>query len=152
MMMPAASAASRLGATGGPRLPMIVGALACAAAFALLAIASAARWEIYLASAVLGFGVGLGFASLANLIVGAVRPDQTGAATGMNTVTRVIGASVGATVCATLLERSIVGATGLPTEAAFDLAFCVSAVACLLAAAFTLLAPRPRPLTRAVEV
>ena len=42
---------------------------------------TAIRWEIYVGSALLGAGIGLAFASLANLIVEAVRPDQTGVAT-----------------------------------------------------------------------
>ena len=38
----------------------------------------ARSWEIYLASTLLGIGIGLAFASLANLIVEAVPRDQTG--------------------------------------------------------------------------
>ena len=43
---------------------------------------------IYLASGLLGVGIGLAFAEMANLIVGAVSPTETGVATAMNTVAR----------------------------------------------------------------
>ena len=46
--------------------------------FLQLALAHSAHWEVYLASFVLGAGVGFAFASMANLIVEAVRADQTG--------------------------------------------------------------------------
>ena len=48
-----------------------VGTIVTALAFVVLAVAGS-RWEIYLASALLGIGVGFAFASLANLIVEAV--------------------------------------------------------------------------------
>ena len=47
-----------------------------------------ARIDIYLGSTLLGIGIGLAFAALANLIVEAVPPDQTGVATGVNTIAR----------------------------------------------------------------
>ena len=43
-----------------------------------------------------GLGIGLAFASLANLIVQAVPQEQTGVATGMNTVMRTLGGALGA--------------------------------------------------------
>ena len=62
---------------------------------------------IYLASALLGIGVGFAFAALANLIVEAVRPDQTGVASGMNTIVRTIGGAIGAEVAASILAANV---------------------------------------------
>ena len=81
-------------------------------------------------------------ASLANLIVEAVRPDQTGVATGMNTVMRTLGGAVGAQIGATIIAGTIVG-TALPTEQGFVLAFLVAAIACALATLARLAVPRP---------
>ena len=75
-------------------------------AFVLLALAHSAHWQFYLASLLLGVGVGFAFASMANLIVEAVRPDQTGVATGMNAVMRTIGGAVGGQVAASILAAS----------------------------------------------
>ena len=60
-----------------------------ASSYVLLALASGERWEIYVAALLLGAGIGLAFASMVNLIIENVGPEQTGIATGMNTVTRL---------------------------------------------------------------
>src|SRR6185295_2082709 len=99
-------------------------------------------WEFYVGSAILGVGIGLAFASLANLIVEAVRPDQTGVATGMNTVMRSLGGSVGSQIGASIIAGTVVG-HALPTEHGFTIAFAVAAVACGLATLASLAVPRP---------
>ena len=71
-------------------------------------------WEIYVASALLGIGIGFAFAALANLIVEAVRPDQTGVASGMNTIVRTIGGAIGAEVAASILAANVVASSGYP--------------------------------------
>ena len=50
----------------------------------------------------IGIGIGLAFAAMANLVVEAVRQDQTGVATGINTIMRSIGGSIGAQVAAAI--------------------------------------------------
>jgi predicted MFS family arabinose efflux permease len=139
--------AGRLATRAGSRLPLILGSLLTSLSFAFLAVAHGQRWEIYFASAVLGGGIGLAFASLANLIVEAVRPEQTGVATGMNTVMRSLGGAVGSQAGASVIAGTVVG-TALPTEHGFTLAFALAAAACALAAVATLLVPRagrPQP-------
>jgi EmrB/QacA subfamily drug resistance transporter len=65
----------------GSRFPLLIGTATAAASFALLALGHSQAWEIYLASALMGMGIGLSFASMANLIVEAVPQRQTGVAT-----------------------------------------------------------------------
>jgi sugar phosphate permease len=89
----------------------------------------------------MGTGIALTFSSLANLIVDAVPPSQTGVATGMNTVMRTLGGAVGGQVGASLIAGTVVGAS-FPTESGFTLAFYSAAAACLLAALASLLVPR----------
>ena len=48
-------------------------------------------WQVLVAMPVLGTGVGFAFAAMATLITEAVRPSETGIATGMNTVMRTVG-------------------------------------------------------------
>jgi MFS family permease len=126
----------------GARLPLLTGTITTSVSFLLLAFAHAHPWEIYFGSALLGIGIGLAFASLANLIVEAVRPDQTGVATGMNSVMRSIGGSVGSTIGASVIAGTVVG-TALPTEARFTAAFAIAAAACPLAAVASVAVPRP---------
>ena len=102
----------------GARLPLVLGSLATALAFGFLALEHDHPWEFYVGAALLGIGIGLAFASLANLIVAAVRPDQTGVATGMNTVMRTVGGSVGSTIVASVIAGTVAGAAP-PTEAGF---------------------------------
>ena len=67
-------------------------------------------------------GIGLAFAAMANLIVEAVPADQTGVATGVNTITRTIGGAFGGQIVATIISGG-----GSPTESSFALAFAVIA-------------------------
>ncbi len=140
-MLLASPVAGRLANRTGSRLPLIVGSAVTGLAFLMLALAHDLRWEIYASSALMGIGMGLAFASLANLIVEAVRPDQTGVATGMNTVMRSVGGAVGTQIGASVIAATVVGGA-LPTEHGFTLAFLVAAGACGLAALASLAVPR----------
>lgn len=126
----------------GSRATLIAGSLLTAAAFGLIGVAHGAPIDVYVSTALLGAGIGLAFASLANLIVEAVPPQQTAVATGVNTVMRTLGGSVGGQVGASLIAGTVV-ASGLPTEHGYTLAFLLSAGACLLAALASLAVPRP---------
>jgi EmrB/QacA subfamily drug resistance transporter len=131
--------AGPLQARFGSRLPLICGCASAAAAFAMLAVAHSRPFEVYLAAALLGIGIGLAFAAMANLIVEAVPADQTGVATGVNTITRTIGGAFGGQVVATIIAGG-----GTPTEDAFVLAFSVIAGSLVLSILAALAIPRPR--------
>ncbi len=134
----------------GSKPPLLAGCASAAVSFTLLTVAHGSHWEIYLASGFLGIGIGLAFAAMANLIVEAVRPEQTGVATGMNTVTRTVGGAFGAQLAATILADSLAGA--YPTESGFTLAFAMCAVALICALAVGTRIPstakRPAPAPR----
>jgi predicted MFS family arabinose efflux permease len=144
MMLVVSPLAGRLANRVGARVPLIAGSLATCLAFTFLAFAHDQKWEVYVGCGVLGIGIGLAFASLANLIVVAVRPEQTGVATGMNTVMRTLGGSVGSQIGASVIAGTVISATALPTEHGFTVAFLVAAGACALAAVASLAVPRPR--------
>jgi EmrB/QacA subfamily drug resistance transporter len=145
-MMLVGPIAGSLATRVGSRVVLIAGCLTTTLSFSLLAFAHAHQGEIYVATALMGAGIGLAFAALANLIVEAVPPQQTAVATGMNTVMRTLGGSVGGQVGASLITGTVV-ASGLPTEGGFTLAFAFGAGACLLAALASFAVPphsRPR--------
>ncbi len=142
MMLVTSPIAGRITNRIGARAPLILGSLLTCVSFVMLAFAHDHPWEIYVAAAILGAGIGLAFASLANLIVEAVRPEQTGVATGMNTVMRSLGGSVGAQIGASIIAGTVV-AGAVPTEHGFTLAFLAAAIACGLAAVASALVPRP---------
>jgi predicted glycosyltransferase len=70
----------------------------------------------------MGMGVGFAFAASANLIVQAVRPDQTGVASGMNTIVRTIGGAIGAELAATILAANTL-ASGWPAKHGYTVTF-----------------------------
>jgi MFS family permease len=144
MMLVAAPLAGRLSGRFGSKLPLVLGASVTSVSFLLLALAHSAHWQIYLASLLLGIGVGFAFASMANLIVEAVRPDQTGVATGMNAVMRTIGGAIGGQVAASILSATLL-ADGLPSEGGYTLAFTIMAGALGASIVASLAVPSRKP-------
>ena len=140
MMMVAAPIGGRMAGRFGSKLPLVLGACLALLAFILLAVAHSEHWQIYLASSLLGSGVGFSFAAMANLIVEAVRPDQTGVATGMNAVMRTIGGAIGGQVAASILAATLV-ADGLPGENGYTLSFAIMALALVAAVGAALAVP-----------
>jgi MFS family permease len=136
--------AGRLEKRFGSKPPLLAGSIFATASFLLLEFAHSTRGEIYLAALLLGIGIGLAFAALANLIVENVRQDQTGVATGMNTVMRTLGGALGGQLAATFLANNI-GANDNPTLHGFTLAFGMCAIALIIAVLVGLAIPgRPR--------
>lgn len=125
----------------GSRTPVLIGIALIAAGFVQLALLHDEHWHIYLNSVITGAGIGLSFAAMATLIVEAVPQSQTGVATGMNTIMRSVGGALGAQISASIVGAQL-GASGLPTESGFEIAFLVSAAALGLAFAAALLIPR----------
>jgi EmrB/QacA subfamily drug resistance transporter len=127
--------AGRIAARFGSKRALVAGAAVSAVSFGLLTGAHSRPWHIYLATALLGAGIGLAFAAMANLIVIAVPPEQTGVATGMNAVMRTVGGAIGSQIAATMIVGHLLP-SGLPAEHGYVLAFTVSLaflVVCVLA-------------------
>jgi len=132
----------------GSRLPLAVGAGFAVASFVVLATAHAHIWTIAFGTALLGVGIALAFAAMANLVVAAVPATQVGVATGINTIMRSIGGAVGGQIAASLLASHLL-VTGLPAESGYTSAFAMSGAAALVALAVCAIVPRPRPRDRA---
>jgi EmrB/QacA subfamily drug resistance transporter len=116
------------------RRALIAGAAVSAVACGWLAVASRRPYDMLVSSALLGVGIGLAFAALGNLIVQAVPPQQTGVATGMNTVLRTLGGALGGQLAATFVAGDMVH--GLPALTGFTRTFAMSAaflVCCVVA-------------------
>ncbi|MFF7448783.1 MULTISPECIES: MFS transporter [unclassified Streptomyces] len=147
LMLPMLVAMFCSGVLGG-RLEPVVGAKALLAtgaalgalALAFLALWHAAQWQVAVVSGVFGLGIGLAFASMANLIVASVPPEDTGAATGMNANIRTIGGSIGAAVTSVLVTGRL-QPSGLPYGSGYTHGFTLLAVLCLAAALAALLVP-----------
>jgi MFS family permease len=136
--------AGKLSVTVGSRVPLALGAFLTAVGWVMMALAHSSHLDVYLATFVMGLGIGLAFASMVNVIVESVRPDQTGVATGMNVIFRNVGGSLGGQISASILTASV-AISGLPTESSFKLAFWLAAAMLALGFVASLLVPKPLP-------
>ena len=126
----------------GPRVVLITGMTVLALAAEALALWHDAGWQVVCAMAGLGAGIGISSAPLPTLIIGAVGSTETGVATGINILMRLVGGVVGAQVGAVLLTSRTVGFDRVPSESAFITAFTTCAIAAGAGAVFCLVASR----------
>ena len=148
MMLPSAVmtfvtglAAAPLARRIGPKAVVVAGCVIAAAAMVVQAAWHDERWHMLVANGFMGLGVGLAFACLASLIVGAVPPEQTGVASGMNANIRTIGGGIGSAVMGSIVTAHVVAGTGLPKEAGYTIGFATLAAAFLVAAVAALAIP-----------
>ncbi|HEY4897393.1 MAG TPA: MFS transporter, partial [Solirubrobacteraceae bacterium] len=109
-------------------------------------------YDLLIAAALLGVGIGLAFAALGNLIVQAVSNHQTGVASGMNTVMRTLGGALGGQLSATFIAANM--ANGQPTVTGFTDTFAMATgflIACLLAGMLVPRTMRPQGETAAAS-
>ena len=144
VMLGAGPLSGWLGSRFGSRLPLALGGAFAALAYVELALFHETLAEIAVGGLLVGIGIGLAFAAMANLIVGAVRQDQTGVATGINTIMRSIGGAVGAQIAAAILAGNQILDGRYPAERGFTDAFVMSAIAAVVALIATSIIPRPR--------
>ena len=125
----AASIARRV----GPKAVVVFGSALAAGGMFMLAYFHDTKTEIAVSNGITGVGIGLAFACLAGLIGGAVPPEQTGVASGMNANIRTIGGSVGTAVMASIVTAHFLP-SGFPKEIGYTAGFAVLGGALLLAA------------------
>jgi EmrB/QacA subfamily drug resistance transporter len=133
-MLPATAAMILVGLAIGPitaavgsKIPLVAGGLIGGFAFAFLAVAHSAEWQVYVALALAGLGMGLAFSAMTNLIVQAVPATQTGVATGMNANIRTVGGAIGSQVVVSVITSGVV-VGALPHESGYVLSFLVMSV------------------------
>ncbi len=136
--------AGRISARFGSRRALLTGTAFTTASFALLSAEHGHPYDLLIAAALLGVGIGLAFAALGNLIVQAVSAHQTGVASGMNTVMRTLGGALGGQLSATFIAAH--SAHGNPTVTGFTETFLMATgflLLCLLAGALVPGTARP---------
>ncbi|MFC3574104.1 MFS transporter [Streptomyces yaanensis] len=130
----------RLEPVVGAKALLTTGAALGAVACGFLTLWHDRQWQVALVAGVFGFGIGLAFASMAQLIVGSVPAEQTGAATGMNANIRTIGGSIGAALTSVLVTGRL-QPSGLPYGSGYTHGFGLLTLFCLAAALAALLVP-----------
>lgn len=93
-------------------------------------------YDIYIATSLLGLGVGLSFAALGTMAVEHVDPAKTAVASAVNSLVRLVGGSIASSVTAAILTSDTIGDTGVPTVHAYEVSFTIAALSVGLAALF----------------
>jgi EmrB/QacA subfamily drug resistance transporter len=140
-----------LGTRFGFRSMLALGGAFVALSFVVLSVQHSHPWDFVISGALLGAGISLALASMANLIVDVVRQSEVGIATGINTVMRTVGGAFGAAVATAILTSTTIPGSPLPTEGAYEAAFLVSAGGGLLALGAALLIPTRRAAAAAAD-
>lgn len=147
------SVGARLSAARGPRTSLSTGIVVIGLGYVSALFLRDQPWEITLATVFIGAGIGIAYAAMPALIMGAVPITETAAANGLNALMRSMGTSLSSAVISVVLAHQVVrlGPVVLPSSHGFTLALLISVGAAVVALGFSLAIPRPAP-PAAVEV
>jgi len=125
----------------GPKWPLCIGTVVAAATFGFLLAFHTEHWHFFVATGLLGLGLGLAMGAMPTLLNSGVEPGQTSVANGINQTLRSVGGSIGTAVATAILAVNTMPGTGLPTLGAYPISFAVSGGICLLAIAAAFAVP-----------
>ncbi|MEU9941507.1 MFS transporter [Streptomyces lavendulae] len=91
-------------------------------------------FDIYVATALLGVGVGLSFAALGTMAVEHVDPNKTAVASAVNSLVRLVGGGVASALTSAILSSDTIAGTRIPTVHAYQVSFTIAAASVGLAA------------------
>jgi MFS family permease len=118
----------------GAAYTLAIGSLFVAASLAWLAISNSHVYDMVASSALQGVGFGIGYAALGTLAVQHVPMDSTAIASGVNSLVRTTGGSIGAAVVASVLASDVIHGTIVPTLHAYVISYVILAIGGVLAA------------------
>ncbi|MEU6122475.1 MFS transporter [Streptomyces sp. NPDC047123] len=120
LMIVASTQAGRLMQRWAATTLVAVGSGLTALATGWLALFHDHRYDIYLATAVLGIGVGIAFAAMGTLAVENVSPDKTAVASAVNALLRLVGGAVAGALTTAILVGDTLPQSTIPTEHAYQ--------------------------------
>jgi len=134
---------AKISARRGPRTSLATGIIVLAAAYLSMFVMRDQWWQICIASVLLGVGVGIAYAAMPALIMGAVPVTETAAANGLNALMRSVGTSLSAAVVGTVLAHETIdlGGRALPSDHGFTIAIVISLAASAVALVLALAIP-----------
>nr|WP_240759041.1 MFS transporter [Phytoactinopolyspora endophytica] len=146
-MMFTAPVYARLSAKYGPKVTLILGMVIIAIGYGTGLGLMSAPWQSLVIVVILGAGIGLAYSSLPALIVGAVPASETGAANGLNTLMRSIGASVSSAAIGMVLANTAhhVNGVTVPTMHGFRASFLIATSAMAIGLLIALFLPPSPP-------
>ncbi|MFC9893855.1 MFS transporter [Nocardia sp. NPDC127579] len=146
VMMLLSPVSARLSAARGPKVTLMLGSAVVALGYLLAVLLMDSVWQIMLASVICAGGVGLAYAAMPALIMGAVPITETAAANGLNSLMRSIGTSTSAAVMSVVLAHLTIqlGSHVLPSREAFHTTFFIAMAAAVVAIGLTACIPMGR--------
>jgi MFS family permease len=128
-MLAFSALAGRFEARIGAAWTLGIGSAVAAVSYALLAIRHDSPLDLLIFSGVQGIGIGIAYAALGTLAVQHVRMDQSGIASGINTLVRTAGGSIASAATSAVLATAVIARTDVPTEGAYVFCFALAALA-----------------------
>jgi MFS family permease len=135
---------ARLSAARGPKVTLALGSAVIAVGYLCAVVLMNSVWELMVAAMIVAGGVGLAYAAMPALIMGAVPVTETAAANGLNSLMRSIGTSTSSAVMSVVLAHMTMqlGLHVLPSRDGFHTTFLIATVAALVAIVLTLAVPK----------
>lgn len=130
--------AGRFAARLGAAHTLAIGSVFAGLSYVWLALSNAHGYDMLAFSAIQGVGFGIAYAALGTLAVQHVPMDQSGIASGINSLVRTTGGSIAGAVTAAILTGQVIAGTSVPTLHAYELCFWIVAAGAVLAAAVAL--------------
>lgn len=125
----------RIEARIGAAWTLSLGSLIAGVAYVWLALMHDSALDVMIFSGVQGLGIGIAYAALGTLAVQHVPMDQSGIASGINSLVRTAGGSIASAATAAVLAAQVIDGTEVPTVDAYVLCFVIAGVAAGAAAA-----------------
>lgn len=144
VMMALSPVSAKISAWRGPRFTLMVGSVVVGLGYGFVYFLSSSVWMIVVGGMIIGAGVGLSYASMPALIIGAVPVSETAAANGLNSLMRSVGTSSAAAVISVVLASMTVtlGTATIPSFDAFRATFVIAIVAAVVSLVFAFFIPK----------
>jgi MFS family permease len=126
--------AGRISARIGPAFTLALGSGFVAVSYAWFAMAHGRVSDLLVFGAIQGVGFGTAYAALGTLAVQHVPMDQSGIASGINSLVRTTGGSVAGAVTSAVLGAFTIAGTDIPSQGAYVLCFWIGTAGAVLAA------------------
>jgi MFS family permease len=118
----------------GAAYTLAIGSAFVAASLIWLVVSNSHVYDMIASAALQGVGFGIGYAALGTLAVQHVPMDSTAIASGVNSLVRTTGGSIGAAVVASVLATDVIHGTIVPTLHAYVISYAILAAGAVLAA------------------
>ncbi|WP_433868912.1 MFS transporter [Saccharopolyspora sp. CA-218241] len=144
VMMAVAPLSARLSRARGPKVTLMVGALAVTVGYALGVPMMSEIWQLVLISCINGVGIGMAYGAMPALIMNAVPVSETGSANSLNTLMRSLGNSFSSAITGVVLAHLVIGfgTATIPSLTGFQVVMIIGGLAALLSFALAAAIPQ----------